>query len=51
MNEKKELTREQMIWIASQGLFPAQYEVLYDLPHTMIIRSKDTKEPKIIFKD
>ena len=52
MAEKKpELTGEQQILLASKGLFLALYEVLYDLPHTMIIRTKDTKEPKVVFKD
>ena len=50
-DKKKELSREQKILLASKGLFPELYEVLYDLPHTMIIRTKDTKEPKVVFKD
>ena len=52
MAEKnKELTREQAILLASKGLFPALYEVMFDYPHTMIIRTKDTKEPMVVFKD
>lgn len=52
MAEKdKEMTREQKILLASKGIFPVLYEVLYDLPHTMIIRTKDTKEPMVVFKD
>ncbi len=52
MAEKnKELTREQAVLLASKGLFPALYEVMYDFPHTMIIRTKDTKEPMVVYKD
>ena len=51
MAKDKEPTREQAILLASKGLFPALYEVLFDYPHTMIIRTKDTKEPMIVSKD
>ena len=51
MAEYKAPTREQAILLASKGLFPALYEVMYDFPRTMIIRTKDTKEPKVVFKD
>ena len=51
MAEKKEMTREQRIILASKGYQPALYEVLYDLPHTMIIRNLETKEPAIIYKN
>ena len=45
------MTREQKILLALNGYQPALYEVLYDLPHTMIIRNIETKEPAVIFKD
>lgn len=51
MAECKEPNREQAILLASKGVFPAFYEVLYDFPHTMIIRNKETKEPMVVFKD
>ena len=47
----KEMTREQMILLASRGYLPSEWEILYDLPHTMIIRTKDRKDAAIIFKD
>ena len=46
-----EMSREQKIILASRGYQPALYEVLYDFPHTMIIRNIETKEPAVIFKD
>ena len=49
--EKKEMTREQKIILTSRGYLPGLYVVLYDLPHTMIIRNIETNEPAIIFKD
>ena len=49
--KKTELTREQQILLKRKGYLPAQYEVLYDLRHTMIIRNIKTKEPAVIFKD
>lgn len=51
MAEKKTMTREQRIFLASRGYQPDLYEVLYDYPHTMIIREISTKEPKVIYKD
>lgn len=52
MAEKKtEMTREQKILLALNGYQPALYEVLYDLPRTMIIRSIDKKRAAVIFKD
>lgn len=51
-DKKTELTQQQQkILLASKGYFPALHEVLYDLPHTMIIRNVETKEPAVIFKD
>lgn len=43
--------REQRIILASKGYQPALYEVLYDLPRTMIIRHIETKEPAVVYKD
>lgn len=45
------MTREQRILLASRGYQPDLYEVLYDYPHTMIIRNTQTKEPAVIYKD
>ena len=50
-DKQQELTREQTMLLASKGLLPARYDVLFDYPHTMIVRTKDTKEPMVIFKD
>ena len=50
-DKDKKPNREQSIIIASKGFQPALYEVLYDLPHTMIIRHIDNKKPEIIYKD
>ena len=47
----KEMTRGQMILLASKGYLPSEWEILYDLPHTMIIRTIDRKDAAIIFKD
>lgn len=52
MSENKRTpNREQRIFLASKGYQPALYEVLYDLPHSMIIRHIETKEPAILYKD
>jgi hypothetical protein len=50
-DKDKKPTREQSILMASKGFRPALYEVLYDLPHTMIIRHIENKQPEIIYKD
>ena len=50
-DNSKEPTREQAILLATKGIPPALYEVLFDYPHTMIIRAKDTKEPMVVYKD
>lgn len=50
-DKQKEMTREQKIILASRGYLPSLHEILYDLPHTMIIRNIETKEPAVIFKD
>ena len=47
----KEMTRGQMILLASRGYLPSEWEILYDLPHTLLIRTKDRKDAAIIFKD
>ena len=46
-----EMSREQKIILATRGYLPALHEILYDLPHTMIIRNIETKERAVIFKD
>ena len=45
------MTREQRIFLASRGYQPELYEILYDYPHTMIIRELRTKEAHVIYKD
>lgn len=51
--EKQDKTpnREQRIILASKGYQPALYEVLYDYPHTMLVRHIETKEPAVVYKD
>lgn len=49
--KKAEMTPEQKRLLIRKGYMPAKYEVLYDLRHTMIIRSIDKKEAAVIFKD
>lgn len=51
MAEKKEqLSIEQIYLLASNGYSPAEWDVLYDLKHSMIIRRKDLTDAAIIFK-
>ena len=51
MAEKKEqLTIEQIYLLASRGYSPAEWDVLYDLRRSMIIRRKDKTDTAIIFK-
>jgi len=48
---KSKLTEEQRKLLVRKGYIPDQYEVLYDLPRTMIIRNILTKKPAVIFRD
>ena len=50
MAKKKEMTMGQRIILKSHGYDPTRYEVLFDYPQSMIIRSIDQKEAAIIFK-
>ncbi len=51
MAEKKgKLTAEQMYHLVKHGYMPAEWEVLYDLQYSMIIRRKDRSDAAIIFK-
>lgn len=51
MPAQKEMTRGQMILLASRGYLPSEWEVLQDYPRSMLIRTKDRKDAAIIFKD
>lgn len=48
---KKEMTMGQRVILRSHGYNPALFEVLFDYPQSMIIRSIDQKEAAIIFKE
>lgn len=48
MAKKKDLKPEQAHTIRRCGLDPRFYDVVMDLPNSMIIRHIVTKEPKII---
>ena len=50
MAEKKEMTKAQIRLLTSRGYSPTEWEVLYDLPRSMIIRRKDKSDAAIIFK-
>lgn len=51
MAEKKEqLTAEQIRLLVRHGYSPTEWDVLYDLRHTMILRRKDRTDAAIIFK-
>lgn len=51
MARKKEMTMGQRIILKSHGYSPTLFEVLFDYPQSMIIRSVDQKEAAIIFKE
>lgn len=51
MAKKKEMTMGQRVILKSHGYSPTLFEVLFDYPQSMIIRSLDKKEAAIIFKD
>ena len=51
MAKKKEMTMGQRIILKSHGYSPTLFEVLFDYPQSMIIRSIDKKEAAIIFKE
>ena len=50
MAKKPEMTPEQKALLIRTGYQPAKYEVLFDFPKTMIIRSIDKKEAAVIYK-
>ncbi len=50
MADKKEMTKVQQLLLAKNGYSPAEWDVLYDLRHSMIIRRKDKTDAAIIFK-
>lgn len=50
MAKKPEMTPEQKALLIMNGYQPAKYEVLFDFPKTMIIRSIDKKEAAVIYK-
>ena len=50
MAKQKEMTKGQKIILASRGYSPSLYEVLFDYPNSMIIRSIDQRDAAIIFK-
>ena len=51
MAKKPEMTQEQKALLIRKGYQPAKYEVLFDFPKTMIIRSIDKKDGAVIYKD
>ena len=52
MAEKHEqqMSIEQIYLLASRGYSPAEWDVLYDLKRSVIIRRKDKTDAAIIFK-
>lgn len=51
MAEKMAMAGEVMYLLACHGYLPAEWDVLYDLPHTLIIRKKDRSDAAVIYKD
>lgn len=49
--EDKEPTPVQRRLMSRAGLDPDRYQVLYDFPHSMLIRDKQTRQPILIDKD
>ena len=51
MAKKKAMTPEQKALLGSKGMVPGMWEVLQNLPHSMIIRNKVTGEVRLIDKN